>query len=80
MSDCQNCLALQAEIIRLQAENVRLTQEIIRLSHIIATAKSACVRIASSADEVMSTHQPRAKWAYAQAAKTSALTILDLLG
>lgn len=56
---CTSCAGKDAIIQRQQ-------QEILRLQRIIEHAKGVCVTVASSADEVLGTHQPRGVWSYAK--------------
>ena len=77
---CLACAAKDLQIIWLRQRIVILEREVKRLRGIIERAKVVCVSIATDADKVMSSHQPRAKWAYAKAAKMAALTALNVLG
>ncbi len=65
---CENCEFLKLHIGKQQSE-------IIRLRTIIAEARGIAYDIEIKADEIMSTHQPRGKWAFARGARQSALTI-----
>lgn len=77
---CLACAAKDLQIIWLRQRIALLQREVKRLKEIIERAKVVCVSIASDADKVMSEHQPRAKWAYAKAAKMAALTVYSVLG
>lgn len=82
MSDrgCVSCAAKDLQIIWLRQRIAFLEREIKRLKAIIDRAKVVCASIANNADKVMSDHQPRAKWAYAKAAKMAAQTVHSVLG
>jgi len=66
---CSNCAALESIIARQQ-------QEILRLQRVIQQAKSVCATVVSSADEVLSTHQPRGVWSYAKGQLQAAQDII----
>lgn len=66
---CTRCPALESEIQRLQIE-------ILRLQRTIEHAKAVCVTVASSAGEVLSTHQPRGVWSYAKGQLQAAQDII----
>lgn len=82
MSDrgCVSCAAKDLQIIWLRQRIAILEREIKRLREIIERAKVVCASIIKKADEVMSEHQPRAKWAFAKAARTAAQAVLSVLG
>lgn len=77
---CAMCYAKDLVIAYQRQRLALLAREVERLKRIINQAKRICGKIASNAEEVMSQHQPRAKWAYAKAAKTAAQTIGNVLG
>lgn len=66
--NCQDCAAKDATI-QAQRQRIRILENIIR------QAQNACAAIALSADQLMSQHQPRAKWAFAKGAKQAAQVI-----
>lgn len=80
MSRCLMCVAKDITIAYQRQRIQALQREVTRLKRIIAKAQAVCSKIADNADKVMSDHQPRAKWAYAKAAKTAAQTIHSALG
>lgn len=79
-NDCLSCVAKDLTIAYQRQRIALLERKIKRLKEIIERAKVTCASIANNADKVMSEHQPRAKWAYAKAAKTAAQTIHNALG
>lgn len=72
---CARCLVLEGIVMAQKIEIAFLRAEINRLKRIIAGARSAAAVITTGADQVMSSHQPRGKWAYAKGAKQSAQAI-----
>lgn len=77
---CLACAIKDLQIIWLRQRIALLEREVKRLKAIIQRAKVICASIVNNADRVMSDHQPRAKWAFALAAKTAAQTIHNMLG
>lgn len=72
MSDCSNCLILQSEVDRLEIENQKLQREIFRLRKIIDRAESESAMVATEANVILSTSQPKGVWAYNKGKKESA--------
>lgn len=72
MSQCTNCQHLQADVQRLEAEVKRLQAEVLRLKRIIDAAEALCALVATEANVILSTNQPKGVWAYNKGKKEAA--------
>lgn len=76
---CAAC-AVKDMIITYQRFRIRMLEnEIRRLRAIIRRSREACQRTIAGADEIMSQHQPRGRWAWAKAARVAAVYINSFL-